>query len=117
MAVGIGRQTDRIVGHIQLPIVVVTVMVAGRRTCCPPGHIAAPLSGTSFAWCQCTAPDTAFSIMEAFAPDFSHYWLTAQGNNWNGPTSPFADDEPVSPSQREALDALVERINAARSIV
>ena len=28
-----------------------------------------------------------------------------------------SDDEPLSPSQQEALDALAERISAARSIV
>jgi len=55
--------------------------------------------------------------MEAFAPDFSRHWLTEQGNDSTVARSPFAEDELVSPSQKEALEALAERINAARSIV
>jgi hypothetical protein len=55
--------------------------------------------------------------MEAFAPDFSHYWLTGQSRDPTASTIRVGDEEPLSPSQQEALDALAERINAARSIV
>ncbi len=54
--------------------------------------------------------------MEAFAPDFSYYWLGQTTRDMSS-TSDASDDEPLSPSQQEALDALAERINAARSIV
>jgi len=55
--------------------------------------------------------------METFAPDFAQFWIADQARDSRGAMSRCADDEPVSPSQKEALDALVERINAARSIV
>lgn len=55
--------------------------------------------------------------MDDFAPDFAQFWIADEANDAVATRSPFADDEPVSPSQKEALDALVDRINAARSIV
>ena len=55
--------------------------------------------------------------MESFAPDFSRHWLAEHGDDSTFARSPFADDELVSPSQKEALEALAERVNAARSIV
>lgn len=55
--------------------------------------------------------------MEAFAPDFSQYWLDAPSSDSSTQPVRVADDEPLSASQKEALDALVDRINAARSVV
>jgi hypothetical protein len=56
--------------------------------------------------------------MDALAPDFSHYWLAGQGSiSSDTATTRGNGDETLSPSQKEALDALTERINAARSVV
>jgi hypothetical protein len=57
------------------------------------------------------------SIMDAVAPDFSRYWLAGQAGDANASIAGARDDEPLSPSLQEALEALAERINAARSIV
>jgi len=56
------------------------------------------------------------SIMYAFSPEFAHHWLAGQGS----PTDDRAvsrDDDPLSPAQQQALEELVERVNAARSVV
>jgi hypothetical protein len=55
--------------------------------------------------------------MEAFAPDFAQFWIADQASDSSAARTAFFDDEPVSESQKEALDELAERINAARSIV
>jgi hypothetical protein len=57
------------------------------------------------------------SIMESGAPDFSRYWLAGQAADASASSAGARDDEPLSPSLQEALEALAERINAARSIV
>jgi hypothetical protein len=58
-----------------------------------------------------------FSTMEALASDFSSHWLAAQAADSTAPLAGARDDEPLTPSLQEALAALVERVNAARSIV
>ncbi len=55
--------------------------------------------------------------MEAFAPDFSDLWLGQGPVGSTTPAKRVADDDPLPPAMKEALDALAERINAARSIV
>jgi len=55
--------------------------------------------------------------MEAFAPDFAQFWIADQAGDSSAARAAYLDDEPVSESQKEALDALAERISAARSIV
>ena len=67
--------------------------------------------------CWQTLCEADLSIMEGVAPDFSRYWLAGQAADANASTAGARDDEPLSPSVQEALEALAERINAARSIV
>ena len=56
--------------------------------------------------------------MEAFAPDFSRYWLGQPTlDAGTAAAKRGVDDDPLPPAMKEALDMLVERINAARSIV
>jgi hypothetical protein len=57
------------------------------------------------------------STMEALTYDFSSYWLAAQAADSTALAGGARDEEPLSPSQQEALAALAERVNAARSIV
>ena len=55
--------------------------------------------------------------MNAFSPEFSAYWLNeplAAGEREGGGLAPR---EALTPSQQVALEELVERVNAARSIV
>ncbi len=54
--------------------------------------------------------------MTAFAPDLSQYWLPASATNGNTADVASRDDDPVAPALVRELEALVERVNAARSI-
>jgi hypothetical protein len=55
--------------------------------------------------------------MEAFAPDFSSFWLGSESRDSAAANTGAPDDEALSQSLKEALDALAERVNAARSVV
>lgn len=50
--------------------------------------------------------------MDTFAPEFSKFWLADHGSP-EVPSSAQVDDEPA---ERAALEALAERVSAARSI-
>jgi hypothetical protein len=54
-------------------------------------------------------------IMDAFSPEFAHHWLAGQALASDERAGSQRDD-PLSPAQREALEELVERVNAARSV-
>ena len=55
--------------------------------------------------------------MDTFSPEFSAYWLAEpEAGERNGAES-AACTQGLSPSQQVALDELVERVNAARSVV
>jgi hypothetical protein len=54
--------------------------------------------------------------MATFAPEFAHHWSTTYDAGSEQP-APSRDDDHVSPAQREALEALAERVLAARTIV
>ncbi|HZQ60055.1 MAG TPA: hypothetical protein VFC24_01825 [Casimicrobiaceae bacterium] len=51
-----------------------------------------------------------------FSPELSQHW-TAEQDAPTPAASMTHDDETLSPSQQEALEALVDRVNAARSII
>jgi len=51
--------------------------------------------------------------MEAYAPQFSRYWLPAGDADASGASE--RDDHDAA--ERQALEELAERVNAARSIV
>ncbi len=53
--------------------------------------------------------------MDTFSPEFAQHWLATQGTATDEPAG-GARDELLSPAQREALEELVERVSAARSI-
>jgi hypothetical protein len=55
--------------------------------------------------------------MDTFAPEFAQFWLADQRAGGEPPLAGVGSDESPSPSQREALEALTERVNAARSTV
>ncbi len=52
-----------------------------------------------------------------FSPELSQHWVADQEPGAHAPTAPQREEEDLSPSQREALEALVDRVNAARTIV
>ena len=54
--------------------------------------------------------------MEAFSPEFAQYWLEAPPKGAE-PAGSARPEDSSSAAQREALAALAERVNAARSIV
>jgi hypothetical protein len=56
-------------------------------------------------------------FMDKFSPEFARLWLTDRSGSTDdgGPVERRAD-EALSPSQQEALDALAERVFAARSV-
>jgi hypothetical protein len=55
--------------------------------------------------------------MDALAQDFSRHWFADEASGPGAPPDGAANDETLSPSMKEALDALAERINAARSVI
>ncbi len=51
-----------------------------------------------------------------FSPEFAPQWVVDQDSASESAVT-TRDDESLSPAQQEALEALVDRVNAARSIV
>jgi hypothetical protein len=54
--------------------------------------------------------------MDKFSPEFAQHWLTDRSSSTDGGPVERRMDEPLSPLQQEALDALAERVSAARSV-
>jgi hypothetical protein len=52
--------------------------------------------------------------MESFAPEFAQYWLTGQPANVGEAKDDRRDDD--ANAQRAALEALADRVTAARSV-
>jgi len=55
--------------------------------------------------------------MDAFSPEFAKYWLAGQGEPAGETSVSGKGDDAQSASQREAFEALADRVVAARSIV
>jgi hypothetical protein len=55
--------------------------------------------------------------MEPFSPEFAQYWLSGRSNVLPDSAASARGEDAASQPQREALAALVERVNAARSTV
>jgi len=55
--------------------------------------------------------------MDTFSPEFSQHWLAGKPAGTDGAFAGHRDEDALSPSQQEALAALADRVNAARSIV
>jgi hypothetical protein len=55
--------------------------------------------------------------MEPFSPEFAQYWLAGQRSAAAEPVSSRRSEESPSAPQQEALEALAERVNAARSVL
>jgi hypothetical protein len=54
--------------------------------------------------------------MDALSPEFAQYWLAGQGETVDRISAEGTEDQP-SAAQREAFEALAERVVAARSIL
>ena len=61
--------------------------------------------------------DRTHTKMEPFSPEFAQFWQDAGLASRSDATVAAANDESAAASQREALEALAERVSAARSIV
>jgi hypothetical protein len=55
--------------------------------------------------------------METFSPEFAQYWLAGQGEAASEAQASGRGEESPSASQREAFEALANRVVAARSIL
>jgi hypothetical protein len=55
--------------------------------------------------------------MDSYSPELALLWLRGQAADAHGGKTPCEDHDMPSRSQQEALDALAERVSAARSIV
>jgi len=53
--------------------------------------------------------------MESFAPEFAQYWLTGQAANVGEAKDDDRRDDDAN-AQRAALEALADRVTAARSV-
>ena len=51
-----------------------------------------------------------------FAPEFAHFWLASQAGG-DERKHDHRDDDAGSKAQQKALEELVERVSAARSVV
>jgi len=58
-----------------------------------------------------------FRIMDTFSPEFSQYWLADQRTGPDAALAGHRDEDAPSPSQQQALDALADRVSAARSVM
>jgi len=56
-------------------------------------------------------------MMETFTPEFAEYWLSGTRDAANGVPASARGDDAAAASQREALEALAERVAAARSVL
>jgi hypothetical protein len=54
--------------------------------------------------------------MNLFSPEFAQHWLADKSESPESGAVERRADESLSPSQQEALDALAERVSAARSV-
>lgn len=52
-----------------------------------------------------------------FSPELSQHWTSDQAVATNAPRAEIGDDEALSQAQQEALNALADRVNAARTIL
>ena len=55
--------------------------------------------------------------MEPFSPEFAQYWLAGRSTLVPDSGSSGRGEDPLAAPQQEALAALAERVNAARSTV
>jgi hypothetical protein len=55
--------------------------------------------------------------MKSFAPEFAQQWIAGHADGTDDTFARSRDDESLSPVQEAALEALAERVNAARSTV
>ncbi len=55
--------------------------------------------------------------MEAFSPEFAQYWLAGQGEGVGDAMASGHGEEQPSAAQREAFEALADRVVAARCIL
>ncbi len=53
--------------------------------------------------------------MDSFSPELAQHWLASQSSKADDVVDRRAD-ESLTPSQQAALDALADRISAARSV-
>lgn len=54
--------------------------------------------------------------MNGFSPEFAQLWIVDRSTATEATVPVRRTDETLTPSQQEALDALAERVSAARSI-
>jgi hypothetical protein len=55
-------------------------------------------------------------IMDSFSPELAQHWLASQSSNVDNAVVDRRAEESLTPSQQAALDALADRISAARSV-
>src|SRR6266542_3077288 len=71
--------------------------------------------GMSFALVKAKRPLHRLEIMDSFSPELAQHWLASQSSKADDVVDRRAD-ESLTPSQQAALDALADRISAARSV-
>ena len=54
--------------------------------------------------------------MDAFSPELAQHWLAGQSSSADDALVECRAEESLTPSQQAALDALADRISAARSV-
>jgi hypothetical protein len=54
--------------------------------------------------------------MDSFSPELAQHWLAGQSSSADDAVVERRAEESLTPSQQAALDALADRISAARSV-
>lgn len=55
-------------------------------------------------------------VMDSFSPELAQHWLAGQSSKPDDAAVERCAEESLTPSQQAALDALADRISAARSV-
>ena len=73
-------------------------------------------SGTTLAPWKARATPANDAIMDNFSPEFSQHWFAGRSSAIDTAAAERRGDESLSPSQQEALEALADRVSAARCV-
>jgi hypothetical protein len=73
-------------------------------------------TGTGFALRISGAAADTPNIMDKFSPEFAQHWFAGRSSAFDTAAVERRGDETLSPSQQEALEALADRVSAARCV-
>ena len=67
-------------------------------------------------WLKAREHANQLTLMDSFSPELAQHWLAGQSSGADDAIVERRGEESPTPSQQAALDALADRISAARSV-